>query len=282
MTDPLKGKQSSYNKVLSLYFEEIKKYPILTPKQERRYIRLAQSGSQRAKELIIISNLKLVISIAMKYTNRGINLLDIVSEGNLGLFKAIDKFNTTMGFKFSTYATWWIKQSIENFLNKKSRTIRLPSHIISQLSKLKKVERNFIALKNRNPNLTELAKALNTNEKNITNKMQLLPNIQSLDSIREKSGYSLQDLIPAKKQEEPYNILYKKEKKIKIERLLKNLTNIQRDVVCHRYGLLGYPPSTLEYISKHIGKTRERVRQIQLESIAKLNDIMKDKKNKFN
>jgi RNA polymerase nonessential primary-like sigma factor len=282
MTDTSKGHPFNKNKITSLYFNEIKKHPILSAKQERRYIRLAQRGSQRAKELVITSNLKLAISIAMNYTNRGVNLLDIISEGNLGLFKAIDKFDTTMGFRFSTYATWWIKQSIESSLARTSRTIRLPSHIIAQLYKFRKVERKFIASKNRTPNLSELANALKTNEKNIQNKIESLPKVQSLESIHEQSGNALQDIIPAKKQEEPDNILYKKEKKRNIENLLNNLTKTQKEVICHRFGLLGYPPSTLEYISKHIGKTRERVRQIQVESISKLNNIMKKKPNKFN
>ena len=267
---------SNYNehKIATLYFDEIKKYPLLTAKQERRYLNLAQKGSKKAKQLMIASNLRLVINISMSYISTKYSLMDVISEGNLGLFKAIEKFNTSLGYRFSTYATWWIKQSIEKSLTDKSRTIRIPHHVLNQIYKLKKIQNNFKKTKNRNPKLSELSNILRQNENKTATQLEITSQINSLEN-QSYNTFSDESNIPSSDSYSPYNILHHYEKKQYLTKLLETLSDIEKEVICHRYGLLGYPPSTLKYISIHVGKTIERVRQIQIETIIKLNRLIK-------
>ena len=259
------------------YFSDVSKVPLLNPKQERRYSTLAQKGSKRALDKMINSNLRLVITIALRYLNRGVHLLDLVSEGNFGLIRAVEKFDPKRGFRFSTYATWWIRQSIERSIGNQARLIRIPGHILHQLYTLRRVENIFKKDNKRSPNMQELADLVDSTEHEVQVKKVLTLPLESLNLVVNESGVTFGDKMKASKQDEPEKIAEKSDTKRYIQNVLNELSPIQKEVICMRFGLMGHTSSTLEFIAQHIGKTRERVRQIQLESIEVLNKLLRQR-----
>ncbi len=256
------------------YFQDVSKFPLLNAKQERRYATLAQKGSQRAKDKMISCNLKLVINIALRYLNRGVHLLDLISEGNFGLIRAIEKFDAKRGFRFSTYGTWWIKQSIERSIGNQSRLIRIPGHVLHQLYTMRKIENKFKLKNKRLPSIHELAELTECSDHDIQQKKVLTLPLESINLILNESGSTIGDKVPAKRRDQPEKIAEKDDTKTYLHMSLDELSPMQKEVICMRFGMMGYQSSTLEFIAQHIGKTRERVRQIQLESIAILNRIL--------
>jgi len=259
------------------YFSDVSKVPLLNPKQERRYSTLAQKGSKRALDKMINSNLRLVITIALRYLNRGVHLLDLVSEGNFGLIRAVEKFDPKRGFRFSTYATWWIRQSVERSIGNQARLIRIPGHILHQLYTMRKVENIFKKDNKRSPNMQELAELVDSTEHEVQVKKVLTLPLESLNIVVNESGATFGDKMKASKQDEPEKMAEKSDTKRYIQSILNELSPIQKEVICMRFGLMGHTSSTLEFIAQHIGKTRERVRQIQLESIEVLNKLLRQR-----
>lgn len=259
------------------YFSDVSKVPLLNPKQERRYSTLAQKGSKRALDKMIKSNLRLVITIALRYLNRGVHLLDLVSEGNFGLIRAVEKFDPKRGFRFSTYATWWIRQSVERSIGNQARLIRIPGHILHQLYTMRKVENIFKKDNKRSPNMQELAELVDSTEHEVQVKKVLTLPLESLNLVVNESGATFGDKMKASKQDEPEKMAEKSDTKRYIQNILNELSPIQKEVICMRFGLMGHTSSTLEFIAQHIGKTRERVRQIQLESIDVLNKLLRQR-----
>jgi RNA polymerase nonessential primary-like sigma factor len=259
------------------YFSDVSKVPLLNQKQERRYSTLAQKGSKRALDKMINSNLRLVITIALRYLNRGVHLLDLVSEGNFGLIRAVEKFDPKRGFRFSTYATWWIRQSVERSIGNQARLIRIPGHILHQLYTMRKVENIFKKDNKRSPNMQELAELVDSTEHEVQVKKVLTLPLESLNLVVNESGATFGDKMKASKQDEPEKMAEKSDTKRYIQNILNELSPIQKEVICMRFGLMGHTSSTLEFIAQHIGKTRERVRQIQLESIDVLNKLLRQR-----
>jgi len=259
-----------------LYLRDISQYPVLTIDQERDTIRKAKAGDKDAEELFINSNLRLVISVAKKYLNRGLSLLDLIQEGNLGLMKAFTKFDPDKGFKFSTYATWWIKQSITRAIADQARTIRIPVHMVETINKLSRVRRKLIQDLGRDPTEEELADEMNMDIKTIQDYIRWSTEPISLNTpVHNDDGgdeSELGDFIGSDidSPEESALNSYMAEKLR--EAIYHKCTPREIRVLELRYGLNPADPEghTLEYVAKIIGVTRERVRQIQAKAQRKL------------
>lgn len=262
----------------TIYLNEIGYSPLLTAEQEIHYARLTQSGDKAARTKMIESNLRLVVNIARKYTKRGLDFLDLIEEGNLGLLRSVEKYNPELGFRFSTYATWWIKQTIERAIMNQSRTIRLPVHIIRELNAYLTVSRELLKTQEREPTDKEIAKKLKKPVKEIKDISKLNDRVISLDILigdETTTGKALVDAVADTHQNDPAEIIGGQRFTESIEKCIKELNEKQREILCRRFGLMGYERGTLEEVGSLIGITRERVRQIQINALKALRDIMK-------
>lgn len=253
-----------------LYFNEIGSSPLLTAEEEVFFARRALRGDELSRQRMIKSNLRLVVNIARRYNNRGLPLFDLIEEGNLGLIHAVEKFDPERGFRFSTYATWWIRQNIERALMNQARTIRLPVHIMKELNVCLRVSRELSQKLDHEPTVEEIAKQLDKPVEDVNRMMRLNERITSIDSTVGDSESSLLNIIADENELGPEDRTQHDDMKQNIVKLLFELTGKQREVLSRRFGLLGYESSTLEEVSKEIGLTRERVRQIQIEGLSLL------------
>lgn len=253
-----------------LYFNEIGSSPLLTAEEEVFFARRALRGDELSRQRMIKSNLRLVVNIARRYNNRGLPLFDLIEEGNLGLIHAVEKFDPERGFRFSTYATWWIRQNIERALMNQARTIRLPVHIMKELNVCLRVSRELSQKLDHEPTVEEIAKQLDKPVEDVNRMMRLNERITSIDSTVGDSESSLLNIIADENELGPEDRTQHDDMKQNIVKLLFELTGKQREVLSRRFGLLGYESSTLEDVSKEIGLTRERVRQIQIEGLSLL------------
>ena len=258
-----------------LYLGEIGFSPLLTAQEEVYYARRSLRGDEVARKRMIESNLRLVVKISRRYNNRGLSLLDLVEEGNLGLIRAVEKFDPEKGFRFSTYATWWIRQTIERAIMNQTRTIRLPIHIVKKLNVYLRTARELAHKLTHEPTPEDIGKALDVPAKEVAKILKLNERISSVDiPIGNNSDKELLDIIPDCKEKTPENELQTSDMKLRIVQWLEDLNPKQREVLARRFGLLGYEPATLENVGKEIGLTRERVRQIQVEALKSLREVL--------
>lgn len=258
-----------------LYLSEIGFSPLLTAAEEVHFSRLSRKGDQAARRRMIESNLRLVVKIARRYMNRGLALLDLIEEGNLGLIRAVEKFDPERGFRFSTYATWWIRQTIERALMNQTRTVRLPIHVVKEINIYLRAARKLAQQLDREPSPEDVARMLDRPIEEVKRMLGLNERIASVDT---PSGYdsdkSLLDTIPDEHNLDPSLLLQNSDIQRHIDTWLSQLTDKQCAVVEHRFGLHGREVATLEDIGNELGVTRERVRQIQIEAIKRLRQIL--------
>jgi len=258
-----------------LYLSEIGYSPLLTAEEEVHYARLAQKGVESGRKKMIESNLRLVVKIARRYLNRGLALLDLIEEGNLGLIRAVEKFDPERGFRFSTYATWWIRQTIERAIMNQTRTIRLPIHVVKEINIYLRAARHLAQTLDHEPSPEEIAELLDKPIEDVKRMLGLNERIASVDTpLGRDAENSLLDAIPDENNTDPVLLLQDDDVRGNIEQWLAQLTDKQREVVERRFGLNGHDVSTLEEVGNTIGVTRERVRQIQIEALRKLREIL--------
>ncbi|MBU3002340.1 MAG: RNA polymerase sigma factor RpoS [Paraglaciecola sp.] len=258
-----------------LYLGEIGFSPLLSAEEEVYFSRRALKGDEASRKRMIVSNLRLVVKIARRYNNRGLALLDLIEEGNLGLIRAVEKFDPERGFRFSTYATWWIRQTIERAIMNQTRTIRLPIHVVKELNVYLRAARELAQKLDHEPTADEIAESLDKPVHDVTKMLRLNERITSVDTpIGGENDKVLLDVIADDRGHGPEEDLQDSDIKLNIIRWLEDLNPKQREVLARRFGLLGYEPSTLENVGIEIGLTRERVRQIQVEALRRLRDML--------
>ncbi|MGK9065178.1 RNA polymerase sigma factor RpoS [Stutzerimonas chloritidismutans] len=258
-----------------LYLNEIGFSPLLTPEQEVHFARLAQKGDPAGRKRMIESNLRLVVKIARRYVNRGLSLLDLVEEGNLGLIRAVEKFDPERGFRFSTYATWWIRQTIERAIMNQTRTIRLPIHVVKELNVYLRAARELTQKLDHEPSPEEIANLLEKPVAEVKRMLGLNERVTSVDvSLGPDTDKTLLDTLTDDRPSDPCELLLDDDLSESIDQWLSDLTEKQREVVIRRFGLRGHESCTLEEVGQEIGLTRERVRQIQVEALKRLREIL--------
>ncbi|MCG9789543.1 RNA polymerase sigma factor RpoS [Vibrio barjaei] len=258
-----------------LYLGEIGFSPLLTAEEEVLYARRALKGDEAARKRMIESNLRLVVKISRRYSNRGLALLDLIEEGNLGLIRAVEKFDPERGFRFSTYATWWIRQTIERALMNQTRTIRLPIHVVKELNIYLRTARELSQKLDHEPTAEEIAQKLDKPVSDVSKMLRLNERISSVDTpIGGDGEKALLDIIPDSTHSDPEVSTQDDDIKSSLIHWLDELNPKQKEVLARRFGLLGYEPSTLEEVGREINLTRERVRQIQVEGLRRLRDIL--------
>lgn len=273
-----KEDSSSSDDAIKLYLKEIQKTKLLTAEEERALARRIDSGDMAARDHMIESNLRLVVKIAKRYMNRGLPFLDLIEEGNLGLIKAVERFKLSKECRFSTYATWWIRQSIERALVNQSRTIRLPVHVSDDINKFIKISRELVHRFNREPQVDEIAEAMGVEPAYIRRLMVLVKKTYSIEHpMGENRDYSLIDTIEDSNADDPSVFLEDLDKFAHIQEWLGSLADNEREILILRFGLEDREPQTLDTIGRKFGVTRERIRQIEAKSLDKLRKIMEEK-----
>ncbi len=256
---------------VKLYLKEIGSYPLLTIEQEIELAKRIESGDEAAKKSLAESNLRLVVSIAKRYVGRGLSFLDLIQEGNLGLIKAVDKFDYTKGYKFSTYATWWIRQAITRSIADQSRTIRIPVHMSEVINKTYRVSRTLLQELGREPTEQELAKAMNLSIEKVREILKVSADPISLDTpIGEEDDSHLGDFIKDERIVGPEDAAAYSVLQDQISKLLETLTEREQRVLILRFGLQDGRTRTLEEVGKEFNVTRERIRQIEAKALRKL------------
>lgn len=258
-----------------MYLSEIGFSPLLTAEEEVLYARRALRGDDAARKRMIESNLRLVVKISRRYSNRGLALLDLIEEGNLGLIRAVEKFDPERGFRFSTYATWWIRQTIERALMNQTRTIRLPIHVVKELNIYLRTARELSQRLDHEPTAEEIAAELDKPVDDVNKMLRLNERISSVDTpIGGDGDKALLDILPDANNSDPEFSIQDDDIRDSLVNWLDELNPKQKEVLVRRFGLLGYEPSTLEEVGREISLTRERVRQIQVEGLRRLREIL--------
>ena len=262
-----------------MYLKEIGTVPLLSGDEELELAKRKQGGDEYAKQKLIEANLRLVVSIAKRYTGRGMSFLDLVQEGNLGLIKCVDKFDYTKGFKLSTYATWWIRQSVTRALADQARTIRVPVHMVETINKMSKMQRKLTLELGYEPSVAELAVALETSEEKVMEIMQIAREPASLETpIGEEDDSNLGDFVADNNVLTPEGNVETVMLREHIDTLLADLKERERQVIVLRFGLEEGHPRTLEEVGKEFKVTRERIRQIEAKALRKLRNPVRSKR----
>ena len=265
------SEEISVDDSVRMYLKEIGKIPLLNADQERDLAQRMQDGEKDAKDTLVESNLRLVVSIAKKYMNRGLSLLDLIQEGNIGLIKAVDKFDYSKGFKFSTYATWWIRQAITRAIADQARTIRIPVHMVETINKLTRMQRQLIQDLGREPTIDELAEKMNMPVEKIRDIQRISQDPVSIDKpVGEEEDSHLVDFIPSDEYVSPDDEVSRELLKEDLIKVLDLLTEREAKVIRLRFGLDDDKQRTLEEVGRSLGVTRERIRQIEAKAIRKL------------
>ena len=261
------------------YLKEIGSIPLLTQEQEQDLAKRKSEGDAEAGKKLVEATLRLVVSIAKRYTGRGMSFLDLVQEGNIGLMKAVEKFDYTKGYRLSTYATWWVKQSVTRALADQSRTIRLPVHMVEAVNRIRKAQRALAVKLGREPSNEEIGKEVGMSEKRVTELMQSSGDTVSLETpVGDEDGSNLGDFVAddsnASTEEKAESVFLREE----IEQMLQGLNPREREVIILRFGLESGHPLTLEEVGKRFKVTRERIRQIETAALRKLRNPSRSKK----
>ena len=261
------------------YLKEIGSIPLLTQEQEQDLAKRKSEGDAEAGKKLVEANLRLVVSIAKRYTGRGMSFLDLVQEGNIGLMKSVEKFDYTKGYRLSTYATWWVKQSVTRALADQSRTIRLPVHMVEAVNRIRKAQRALAVKLGREPSNEEIGKEVGMSEKRVTELMQSSGDTVSLETpVGDEDGSNLGDFVEddsnASTEQKAESVFLREE----IEQMLQGLNPREREVIILRFGLESGHPLTLEEVGKRFKVTRERIRQIETAALRKLRNPSRSKK----
>lgn len=256
---------------INIYMQEIGQIPLLNEQQELELAQRVANGDEQARQDLCNANLKLVISIAKRHIGRGLSFQDLIQEGNIGLLKAVDKFDVSKGCRFSTHASWWIQQAISRAISNTGRTVRIPAHLVETINKMKRVASELTVKNGYEPSPKELADALDTDEETIKHWFKISEDIVSLDvKIKDDEDGTIGELIEDKSLSNPIgNILLEEQKEI-FKNVLDTLTQRESDILQYRYGLKTDEPKTLEEIGGIYGLTKERIRQIESAALRKL------------
>ena len=260
-----------------LYLHEIGFSPLLSAEEEIHFGRLVLKGDAPARKRMIESNLRLVVKIARHYHHRGMEFSDLIEEGNLGLLRAVDKFDPERGFRFSTYATWWIRQTIERAILNQTRTIRLPIHVVRQLNLYLNTAKKLRKTNGHEPSYHDVARELDIDSDDVKKMFELNEHMVSLDmqvSTEESTAKPLIDMLADKNAVNPVDAIVDNHVHESLEQGLSQLNEKQREVVCRRFGLSGYDRQTLEEVGQAVGLTRERVRQVQVNALKTLREAL--------
>ena len=259
------------------YLNELSKSVLLTADEEKIYGKRTLAGDAEARKIMIESNLRLVVKISRRYLNRGLPLLDLIEEGNLGLIRAVEKFDPERGFRFSTYATWWIRQTIERAIMNQTRTIRLPIHIVKEMNVYLKAQRSLTQQLDHEPTAEDIAEFLDKPVKTVNKMLKLNERVTSVDvSYGKDFDKPLLETISEEDERSPAEILQDDLIHANVTHWVYQLVDKQREVICRRYGLCGFETATLEQVALELGVTRERVRQIQMDGLKRLKEILED------
>ena len=272
------GRKAAQSDATQIYLREIGFSPLLSADEEKYFGRLSLKGDEAARRRMIESNLRLVVKIARRYINRGLAFLDLIEEGNLGLIRAVEKFDPERGFRFSTYATWWIRQTIERAIMNQTRTIRLPVHVLKEINFYQRAAKILAQQLDHPPTTEEIADKLDVPIEDVKRMLGLEDRVASVDApLDSDPERTLLDAIPDEKATDPAETLQNEKVLAHIDEWLGMLTEKQREVVERRFGLKGRDVSTLEQVGKDVGVTRERVRQIQVEALQRLRTLLESK-----
>ena len=274
-TRPRRRRSSEELDATRLYLSEIGFSPLLSAEEEVYYGRRALRGDESARKRMIESNLRLVVKISRRYMNRGLPLLDLIEEGNLGLIHAVKKFDPERGFRFSTYATWWIRQTIERGIMNQTRTIRLPIHVIKEINTYLRASRQLTQELDREPRPDEIGELLDKPAEEVDRVLSLSDRVAaSSGTLAGEGERNLLDAVADEDYVDPADQLQMRDMHEVLETWLEHLSEKQRAVVERRFGIHGFEKSTLEQVGREIGVTRERVRQIQMDALARLRTMM--------
>lgn len=261
------------------YLREMGTIEMVSMEEEVELAKQIAEGDVEAKKKLAKANLRLVVSIAKKYSNRGMALSDLVQEGNLGLLKAVEKFDYTKGYKFSTYATWWIRQAITRAIADQSKTIRIPMHIIEITSHYLRVHRELTHTLGREPSIEEIANVMQLPEERVANIILMSKDTLSLETpINNEDTAMLGDFVKDEKQEDPEDIVCRDMLKVHLKEVLDTLTEREKMILIYRFGLYGHKQETLEEVGKRFNVTRERIRQIENKALRKLRHPSRSRK----
>ena len=259
-----------------LYLHEIGYAPLLSADEEKHFGRLARAGDAEGRKRMIESNLRLVVKISRRYLNRGLSLLDLIEEGNLGLIHAVEKFDPERGFRFSTYSTWWIRQAIERAIMNQTRTIRLPVHVVKEMNYYLRAARELSQKLDHEPSPDDIAQLIDKPVDDVRRMLRLSERVDSIDAVRELGDRSRLEMVADDNSPDPAVQVQRGDLFNKLDAMLGELSEKHQEVLSRRFGLRGYPRSTLEEVGSEIGLTRERVRQIQVEGLSRLRRSLED------